>query len=216
VPTAGLHLWLRADVGVSTDVGTSVARWADQSGNGRNAAMPTLARQPELVPGALNGLPVLRFNGAQSLVLDVFATPTDFTIFIVGKNAKVGTESIILGPAGNSPNNQLRWENATEALFVGTGNGMPIITTNIGNTRVPHALSVRYDGATMTVFRDGGGVSSHQFVTTGPWTFASVGAFFSSVFLEGDIGEIMIYDRALSTVDQEAVNSYLRSKYGLP
>jgi len=216
VPTAGLHLWLRADAGVSTDVGTSVARWADQSGNGRNAAMPTLARQPELVQGALNGLPVLRFNGAQSLVLDVFATPTDFTIFIVGKNAKVGPESIILGPAGSSPNNQLRWENDTEALFVGIGNGLPIITTNIGNTHVPHALSVRYDGTTMTVFRDGLGVSSHQFVTTGPWTFASVGAFFSSVFLVGDIGEILIYDRPLSGVDQEAVNSYLRNKYNLP
>lgn len=209
-------MWLRADAGVSTDIGTSVARWADQSGNGRNAAMAVLARQPELVQGALNGLPVVRFNGTQSLTLEVFATPTVFTIFIVGKNAKVGSESIILGPAGNSPNNQLRWENDTEALFVGTGNNLPIIITNIGNTHVPHALSVRYDGTTMTVFRDGGGVSSDQFVTTGPWTFASVGAFFSSVFMEGDIGEIMIYDRALSSVDQEAVNSYLRSKYGLP
>jgi len=68
----------------------------------------------------------------------------------------------------------------------------------------------------MTVFRDARGISSQQFVTTGPWTFASVGAFFSSLFLEGGIGEILICDRPLSSVGRQAVNSYLRSNYGLP
>jgi hypothetical protein len=216
VPTAGLHLWLRADAGVSTSSGTSIAQWADQSGNGRNASMPSLPRQPAIVASALNGLPVVHFGGAQSFVLDTHATPTQFTIFIVGRNTKVGDVSIILGPAGSSPNNQLRWENDTNALFVGTGNNLPAVSVDIGGTRVYHALATEYDGAVMTVLRDGRAVGSAGFVTSGPWELASVGAFFSSIFLEGDLAEIMIYDRALATAEREAVDSYLRLKYALP
>lgn len=216
VPTTGLHLWLKADAGVTTSNGVNVASWADQSGNGRDATMPQATRQPELVGSALNGLPVIRFGGAQSFVLDTPATPTRFTIFIVGKNTKLSDVSIILGPSGNSPNNQLRWENDTQALFVGTGNGLPVVTATIGNTRVYHAFSTQYDGATMSVYRDGGFVSSAAFSTAGPWIFASVGAFFSSLFMEGDLAEILIYDRPLSTSERESVDSYLRARYGLP
>jgi hypothetical protein len=215
IPTDNLHLWLRADVGVTAPVGR-VSDWTDQSGNGRNAVMPIASRQPELFPGVLNGNPVVRFAGAQSLGLSVFAGPTTFTVFIVGRNTKTSGESIILGPGGSSPNNQLRWENDTQALFVGTGNDLPVTISTIGNTRVFHALSTRYDGGTMTVYRDGDQTSSDSFTTSGPWIFASIGSFFSEDFMEGDLAELLIYDRALSEVERQTVNAYLRSKYALP
>jgi Concanavalin A-like lectin/glucanases superfamily len=213
---SGTHLWLRADAEVSAP-GGRVAEWRDQSGNGRHGYMPTLSRQPFLVNGALNGRPVVRFSGAQSLILSIYAQPTVFTVFVVGKNSKTSESySMILGPAGNSPNNQLRWENGSQALFVGLGNNMPIITTSVGNTRTYHALSARYNGSSMSVYRDGNQVSSHSFTTSGPWTLAAVGAWFSSYFMVGDLAEVIIYDRVLSDTDRNAVNAYLRSKYGLP
>src|SRR5262245_40267854 len=155
-PAAGLHLWLRADAGVFVPPGAQVPSWLDQSGNNRNASMATVARQPQLVAGALNGLPVIRFGGAQSMYLDTFATPTEFTIFIVGKNSRPNESfSMILGPGGNAPNNQLRWNNGSQTLFVGTGNNLPIITSSTGSNRVYHALSARYNRSVMTVYRDG-------------------------------------------------------------
>jgi hypothetical protein len=94
------------------------------------------ARQPSFVGGALNGLPVIRFSGAQSLGLSPFVSPTRFTVLVVGKNSNTAeTFSMILGPGGNAHNNQLRWENGSQALFVGTGNNLPVITSNVGNTR---------------------------------------------------------------------------------
>lgn len=216
IPTSGLHLWLRADAGVNAP-GNRMATWADQSGNGRNASMATLSRQPFFVPGALNGRPVVRFTGAESMYLDVFAQPTTFSVFVAGKNSNPSESfSMILGPGGNSPNNQLRWENGSQALFVGTGNNLPVTTSSIGNTRVYHALSARYDGATMTVYRDGTPISSRSFATSGPFTLASVGSWYSTYFMKGDLAEVVIYARALTETERASVNSYLRSKYNLP
>jgi hypothetical protein len=217
-PATGAHLWLRADAGVSLAGSTqAVAQWIDQSGNGRNASMTNPARRPQLVAGALNGLPVIRFAGAQSMYLDTFATPTLFTVFVVGKNSMSGESfSMILGPGGNSPNNQLRWENSSQTLFVGTGNNLPVVTSSTGNTRVYHSLSARYDGGVMTVYRDGNITSSSAFSTTGPWTLASIGSWYSSEFLVGDLAEVLIYDRAMSETERVSVNAYLRGKYNLP
>jgi hypothetical protein len=213
---SGAHLWLRTDAGVVLN-GSQVSQWLDQSGNGRNASMATASRQPFFVSGALNGKPVLRFNGAQSMYLDTFASPTTFTVFVVGKNSNPSESfSMILGPGGNAPNNQMRWESGSRALFVGTGNNLPVITSTIGNTRVFHALSARYDGSTMTVYRDGNATSSHSFSTSGPWTLASVGSYYSSYYMQGDLAEVLIYARALSEGERASVNSYLRSKYNLP
>lgn len=217
IPTSGLHLWLRADAGVNAP-NNRMATWADQSGNGRNASMlATLSRQPFFVSNALNGRPVVRFTGAESMYLDVFAQPTTFSVFVVGKNSNPSESfSMILGPGGSSPNNQLRWENGSQALFVGTGNNLPVITSSIGNTRVYHALSARYDGSTMTAYRDGNLTSTSSFATTGPWTLASVGSWYSTYFMQGDLAEVVIYDRALSESERSTVNAYLRGKYALP
>lgn len=105
IPLAGLHLWLRADVGVVAPAQPGLAsQWIDQSGQGRNASMATTARQPTLIGGALNGLPVVRFSDAQSMNLDVVAQPTAFTVFVVGKNSRPDEHfSMILGPAGAHP-----------------------------------------------------------------------------------------------------------------
>lgn len=227
-PTTGLHLWLRSDIGVTASPqGTSsalrVTKWLDQSGNGRHASMSSatsaaLARQPYYVTGALNGLPVIQFQGGQSLGLDIWAQPTSFTVFVVGKNANPSESfSMILGPGGNAPNNQLRWENGSNALFVGTGNAMPAFTSPIGNTRVYHALSGRYDNprSLMEVFRDGNPISTHSFRTTGPWTLASVGSWYSTYYMRGELAEVIIYDRPLSETERVAVNSYLEGKYGI-
>jgi len=224
VPTSGLHLWLRADTQV-TFTGTTnggittgpVSKWMDQSGNGRNASMTTAARQPSYVssvPGALNGQPVIRFSGGQSMYLDIFSQPTLFSVFVVGKNSLTGSFSMILGPGGNSPNDQLRWNDGADALFV-TQNAGTIITSPTGNTFAYHALSARYDGSTMTFYYNGNAESSSNFSTSSPWTIASVGSWYSTYYMQGDLAEVIIYDRALSESERASVNSYLQSKYAL-
>lgn len=213
VPTPGLGLWLRSDAGTTVASGR-LSKWIDQSGNARNASMATASLQPFFVTNVLHNYPVVRFSGAQSLLLDVLAQPSTFSVFIVGKNSKTTEDfSMILGPAGSSPNNQLRWQNGSSALLHGDSNGMPTTTSNIGNTRVYHELSVVYNGSTMTVYRNGVAISSHAFASTGPWTLASIGSWYSTYYMTGDLAEVIIYDRALTATDRTTVDSYLQNKY---
>jgi hypothetical protein len=214
-PASGPVLWLRADAGVRSTAGR-VSVWQDLSGQGNHATMATLARQPMLVTGAVNGEPVIHFGGAQSMYLTSWVSPTSFTIFIVGKNdGATGPFSMILGPGGQSPNNQLRWLGGDRVECIGQGNGMPFIISTIGSNVVYHELSLRYDGSVMTIYRDGLLVSSHAFTTTGPWTFSNVGAYTSLYFMYGDLAEVLIYPTALPEVDRIRTSRYHRSRYGL-
>jgi len=67
--TSVLYGWYKADVGtgVSTD-GANVATWNDQSGNSRNLAQVTTAKQPKFRTSAngVNGLPVVEFSPSTS------------------------------------------------------------------------------------------------------------------------------------------------------
>jgi CHAT domain-containing protein len=218
IPTSGLKLWLSADSGVSTSSSRErVSEWQDRSGNGLHASMRTPSRQPSLIPDAINGLPVIRFDGTQSLILANVLRLSDMTLFIVARNNQPSESfHMILGPANSSPNNQLRFQDGSKVLFVGTGNNMPVVTPTVGNTGMYHALSARYAGSTLKVYRDGSFVSSHSFTTIGPWDLLQIGAWYSQHFLLGDIAEIVAYDRALTDNERESVNSYLRKKYALP
>ncbi|HEY5481796.1 MAG TPA: hypothetical protein VIL39_09975, partial [Verrucomicrobiae bacterium] len=63
--TAGLQLWLNADVGVTTNASAQVTAWADQSGLGNNATQPTVTSSPIYAPNSLNGHATLRVTGTQ-------------------------------------------------------------------------------------------------------------------------------------------------------
>ncbi|WP_240359326.1 LamG domain-containing protein [Pyxidicoccus trucidator] len=211
-----MRLWLRADQGVVASDG-KVSRWKDQSGGGRDAIMSSVPRQPSLRRGALNDNPVVHFDGAQSLYLEALVEPTVFTVFVVGKNNETEEHafSMILGPGGNEANNQLRWQNGTEVLAVGTGNNMPVVRTSIGDTRTWHLLTLHYDGSTLRLYRNGKPVGNHDFSTQGPWTFAQVGGYYSEHFAKADLAEVLVYDDALLGGEREAVEHYLKSKYRL-
>jgi hypothetical protein len=212
-PAAGSVVWLRADVGVTGDR-DNVASWADQSGNGNNATMTNTSRQPSLVPRAINGQPAIHFDGAQSLLLTTPVSPQTFTIFVVGNNNKPGEDfSMILGPGGNSPNNQLRWEGDCHVLFVGTGNEMSAERVAFGDTRNPHILALRYQGSIMQIYRDGQVVAQRSVSTSGPWTLNQIGAWYSQHFLVGNIAELLIYPAPLSDTALAQTTTYLRIKY---
>jgi len=212
----GQQLWLRADAGVSALFGR-MSSWQDQSSWGRNATMPTAGRQPFFTPNAIHGLPVARFQGAQSMNLSPALSPTNFTFFVVGKNNDPSESfNLILGPGGSAPNNQLRWENGTHVSILGSGNNLQEITTTIGNTRVYHTLEISSDGVTALVYRDNDRDDSEDVATSGPFVLNSVGSFFSSFFLKGDLAEVLVYDQRLPEIDRFQIRSYLSNKYGLP
>jgi hypothetical protein len=109
LPTNGLQLWLRADVGVTTNASGRVSSWADQSGNGYNATQADSTKQALWVSSGINSgngfRPSLVFNGEFSngifdgafdgLVTPNIDLPSAFSAFLVVRinNAAQGAGS---------------------------------------------------------------------------------------------------------------------------
>ncbi len=85
LPVSGAQIWLRASSGTYTDSTGGVYYWEDRSGSGNDART---MHKPLLVENALNGLPVLRFSGAQYMRLPEFMEQNNFTFFIVARSEK--------------------------------------------------------------------------------------------------------------------------------
>jgi len=214
---AGPTWWIIADQGITTVYG-QISRWADRSGDANDAFMTDPNRQPLLVANAVNGRPAVRFGGASSLDIRRTVNLNTFAIFIVGRNdSSDGSISMILGPAGREPNDQIRWETATSILVVGIGNEFAPTIAEVGNTRVYHLLTLRFDGSRLDTYRDGVLVGTTPATTNGlPFSFLSLGSYYSVLFMVGELAEVLIYDRPLSDSAFASTNDYLRSKYALP
>jgi len=73
ISTNGLVLWFKADAGVKIENGT-IAGWADQSGNARDAIQPEVNSRPKLTSAAGIPLSVLELDGVDDhLELPSFA-----------------------------------------------------------------------------------------------------------------------------------------------
>ena len=208
VPTSlsGCVLWLKADDGVQTDpVSGLVTNWIDRSGNANDASQGNVVRQPTNVLAQLNGNPVVRFNGggAGNTVTNrlEFPSVSAQTVLIVNR-VETGSQNLdgILGvPNDNGIRRQNAsgwqygsWVNAGSEFYV---NGRE--TTAMGEDEY-HLISVVRNGASTASHL------GHYF------DHAETGRSF-----DGEIAEVIIYNRALTPVELNNVHAYIEDKYAL-
>ena len=223
VPTNGLQQWLRADT-ANTLGGT----WKDQSGNGHDATPGTVS--PLFTVGGHNCQPTYAFTGNAYFNFDLpIAGWNEMTVFMVARAAKDP-------PAGSyfSNNSAMLW---TENQFWGNTFVSPYqtnVSARFGTTQVGNNLfyarpgsgigqdftSTRavHDNGTDSlyvngrrVFRQTGKLSALGGVSGA----GTIGEGFNHTFFNGDISEILVYNRVLSANEATAVENYLAQKYGL-
>ena len=86
----GLRLWLRADAVIATNAGGWVTQWADQSGNDNDAFQTNGTAAPALVANELNGLPVLRFDGGDTVDCTTRITGIRTVFWVVSESEAAG------------------------------------------------------------------------------------------------------------------------------
>ena len=221
---ADLAVWLRADSRVTFDIPTKrVSDWGDGSGNSNDVVQATAANQP-LRNGydGQNDKSYFSFDGINDFMTSSNNSPitTDFTIFEVSRIDAVS-------------NNVFGWNNGAASISIGTdANGYMAATVSDGvtslstNTATVNTLSGHigvlkkhnkridleyYDSANTitTTDNDSGFNHSFEFNTA---TF-DVGSLSTSNFLNGQLQEVIIYNRALSTTEIADVRGYLNLKY---
>lgn len=222
-----LAFWLRADVGVTTNTDGTVAAWADQSGNGNNAAQTNDANSPTYVASGLNGLPTLQFGTAH--YIDVPFSPTmalhrDYSIVAVMTTTTAGNNEILSrAVASRAAPFDARYTSAAIVAYRGNtgGNGTFTSVTATKNTaiNVPGMTAIVVSGTNETFYLNGLpngsgtlllGVLDSQGITR------VAGRDDIGVSLLGTLSEVMLFRGSLSTSDRLAINGYLANKYALP
>ncbi|MCX8036904.1 MAG: fibronectin type III domain-containing protein [Candidatus Sumerlaeia bacterium] len=228
IPTDGLAVWLKADAGV-TVTGTSVTRWADQSGNSRDASqtLNTLF-QPALVPNAINGLPAVHFDGINdylSFVLPV-NNLSSMTICMVAANMSNQTSaSPYCRNAALFWNETASWGTVYVIPFQGSvmwrfgttqTNNWPTYTrpASIGTS---YSITItRKDGTTDTLYVNRVRVQAQggklQRIAACINT-ANIGRGYQNTFYNGRVAELIIYTKALSDTERQQVEQYLIGRY---
>lgn len=214
----GVQFWLRADDNVST-----VDTWNDFSGNDNNAAQATAANQPVAVANSVNYNPAFDFDGTDDYM--DFATNAGisgtnlFTVASVQVRASVGSLDGIIAQQGAVTNAFMNYYTAANKYSVGSSNvGSVLSTGTYATANIPYMSAATR--ATANLFSlytngsaDGTGTQTYTFLTNN----LRLGnrAASADLAFDGNINEVVVYNRTLSAAELRQVNSYLALKYGI-
>jgi len=217
-PLASLRTWLKADAGV-IESNDGVSLWMDQSGQGNNAIQTDPHSRPQLVADQMNGQPVIRFNGTGAYLNlpDLMAGVTEGEIFIVNrlKNfehrynglCQFGTGN---GVAYSEDEVDLIWEDfGMEDFNPMHGPGSAVLTAvNSYHASITQegVSTVRFNGATLiTRNTDNVVFTAHPLL----------GSDVFNEYFNGDIAEVIVFNRALTGEERDAIEAYLNLKYDI-
>lgn len=242
---SGLGLWLDASNTSSlTFNGNTVSEWRDLSGNGRHYSQSTAAQQPNGTGRTQNSRRVLDFSEGQGLAGNAAARTIardigGITILAACKTDNVST----VPPSGGlrmfffASNNAV---SSRSALFVQTfpfefrvgGRRLDADAFSSVGGAVTSSASVLsgvidYTNSDAFVFLNGTSLASNtSFLTTGNTQDTDSGATAVGAStdangsvtgnqLDGFIGEVCVYPRALNSQERLTVERYLGAKWGI-
>lgn len=208
--------------------GQPITVWRDSSANGRHALSAGFS--PVAVADALNGRPVVRFDGIDDYLtlmpgFDDFSAGSTLYIVVRPASPLRSAKLLVFGNGKDVDNIGFHfWSSGPLLYFVGSGFGVTWFETGpalAGNEAT--LLSVMQQGAVAgfgyaEAARNGAPLAgqtlysppvlerSQNFIGYSHWGEAT---------FQGDIAEILLYNRTLTSTEQAAVRQYLSEKYGI-
>ncbi|MBW8863970.1 MAG: hypothetical protein JF609_03420, partial [Verrucomicrobia bacterium] len=225
-----LTTWFKADAITGLASGAVVSVWPDATGNGFNAMQALGANQPTYVTNAINGLPVVRFNAANSSYLWFYRpVQDDFTMIFVYQSTQgisTGTDfwsgaGLVNGEVSGTVSDFGTSLNANGQILAGVG--APDTTMHSGtgyDNGIPHVVSFKRTKSSglMVLYVDGSVITQATGGTqslTAPNQLVLGAQQVLNNYLTGDIAEVQIYNTPLSDTDRLAQERALKCKYGL-
>jgi hypothetical protein len=230
----GLLAWFVAD-DLDDDLadGANVTRWWSRAGHGNDSIVAEEATNPPILKtGIINGHDVVRFDGTNDrLVIEdaagwsILNTKGQTCIIVFAADDSVGTQCL-LGKSVNPYEFEYRATSGTAGpdgvwyTSAGGAHNQATYGTEIADATWYIATFWIDDTVRCRVWRDGGtSVADTSFG-------AAMSDTSSSVFIgergdathnyyDGDIAEILVWNRPLSFAELDQVHTYLADKYGI-
>lgn len=226
---SGVDLWLDAsDAGTIAATDTSVVRWFDKSGNGRNFVQTTAGAQPRTGTRTQNGMNTIDFTRGQWLdggdIMDLGLN--SFAVFSVIKF----DDTLGSAPYGK---NVFGSEDGRYGLLRNAGTLSSIYDQNLGSTGSLGVADTSTDTRVITQQVVRNGANSQNILTlnttvntstftdvntswniTVPWRLGRYGTHTSFDF-DGHIAEILVFLREVTPQEATAIQNYLNAKWGV-
>lgn len=214
---SGLKLWLEADKIVGLSDGDPVASWNDASASNLDATQASSVSRPLWIDGAVNGLPSVRFDGVNDfLATGTFGSPlATATVFLVASKAGTATTYYYDGIASGN-------RNAFGHQIIGVGEhgiyagGLGCSAAQAAPTGF-HLWTAAFNGASSSLRRDGSAFAAGDAGSL-TLTGVTVGSLWSgdAAMHSGDIAALLVYEGVLGSSDRDAVEAYLKTRWGTP
>lgn len=223
IPRSGLVAWFDAQKGV-TQVSGAVSNWQDISGSGNDASQATSANRPVVKLDAINNLQSIKFDGTNDslkLPSGMANFTSGMTVFAIVKPAAVtaGARVFDFGNGAASHNVYLSLASTTSnAVFVYNLASSSSLTAasslTVGRFQL---LEMVHNGSTTATLLTNGTQTAQGTVnginnivrTDNNLAKASGG----SNFLNGELAEVLVYNRALSGTERAQVEAFLAAKW---
>lgn len=242
-----VHWWLKADAGTfeddgkttpAADDGDVVGAWADQSGNGYDVLQATTAKKPTLKLSIQNGLPVIRFDGSDDILVHSanVLTGTTGTLFaVIVTPGSLSNDDIIIasGDEASATDNihvRIYDQSGTPSMAaVRVGGGADVVygSTTI-STSTAYLFMWQSDGASY-IFRLNGSAETESvragsnsgdwfgdLATTDNATIGAVKRSSEGNHQAADVCEIVYYDGdVLDSTDIDQLETYLNDRWAV-
>jgi hypothetical protein len=208
---------------MTVDGSNRISQWDDLSGNGLHISQATESKMP--IVGTLNGLVAPLFASASSQVLFGTGSPitgapmTTFAVF----NSTVSVAQQLVTWVGSSGNEYfatgIAFLKARSTAYAFSGEGGPVHALSTLDTTLGDAiLAVSVEETTQRSIRQDGGNEGTESTTMTPiLADISLGGADSagSLGLTGHIGEVLFFDRLMTTKERTEIERYLAAKWGV-
>ena len=228
----GLLLWLDAadDDSFVYSSGTEVSQWRDKSGNNFHANQATVGQQPSrsAVINSRKSVNFVAANGDYIVISSGIALPNDASIFIVYKPATQSNQYAVLidnyhGQGGNYGFVIQRVSTNSQFYYANAGDGTGFIDTSASpwtyTDNVIQLLSLNKASSTGTPYISGTAQTSRSVraATAQSTTGLAIGYWGNGGgrFYNGDMCEILIFNRSLNSTEMKQVHTYLGQKWGI-
>jgi hypothetical protein len=188
-----------------SDTGSDSSVWPDLSGGVSDAVQATVSARPAIIPAALAGRQVRRFDGGDRVVTPSITLRTVFVVTM--PNAPNNLAGLIVCP--NNTDSSLRRNDTAPMRYRGiTGTASQDFSSGRGN-------KFFVNGQNTQDFVDG-----QWHIVSAESAAAKVGALgvggaFLSRFWKGDIAEVVGFSGTLSSANRIRLTRWLGAKWGI-
>jgi hypothetical protein len=232
-PAAGIRLWLREGQLQQSDPDSSLLRWPDASPFQSDAVQADAALQPTVIQHVATGRRSVRFNGLdQFMNVNALHIGHDMTaLFVVENRVQAADEGSVHRPVLTAQGGAYRVDGSGygfgfrrpgfDGFFTYLGSGEAL--ENVGKLQSPdgemEAWVIHKDDTDTRLFRNGERVAEGALNRPSSVEYQVGyrlgGAGASPQFYQGDISEVLVYDRAITESELAQLKRYLVIAHGV-